>query len=111
MPDRTAFVTALLVAALSAWAALTLWVLTADVVAAATLVPLVILLAGLEALVALGYPRRFWPVFVIAAIVNFLPAAVSGTAEELAGIGLIHAAFFVRLILVTRRASKSAPAE
>src|SRR6266508_1150186 len=44
---------ALLVAVMLGWAALTLWVFTTDVVSAATLVPLVVLAAGFEALYAL----------------------------------------------------------
>jgi hypothetical protein len=121
MNDRTATTSALLVFTIIGWATLTLWVFTTDVVAAATLVPLVVLAAGLEGLIAFHGPTLFAPLFAVAIAVNFLPAAVSGTTEELVGIGLAHALFAVRLIIAIRRRSiaasaassisKSAPAE
>jgi hypothetical protein len=143
----------LLVAVILGWAALTLWVFTTDVVSAATLVPLVVLAAGFEALYALhvsaerlaryiqveyeepasssspaspaaaprwettslSYRQRFTPsgsnalfsaLFFIATIVNYVPAAVSGTVQELAGVGFAHALFAVRIIVAGRRAAR-----
>jgi hypothetical protein len=119
---RTALAPVLLVLTILAWAALTLWVFTSDVVSAATLVPLLVLIAGVEALVALRAPGIFAPVFGLATAVNFLPAAISGTAEELTGIGIAHALFALRIVIAMRRAhlsnqepastaTKNAPAE
>jgi hypothetical protein len=139
----------LLVAVILGWAALTLWVFTTDVVSAATLVPLVMLAAGFEALYALhvsaerlaryiqveyeetasaspaaaprwettslSYRQRFTPsgsnalfsaLFFIATIVNYVPAAVSGTVQELAGVGLAHTLFAVRILVASRRAAR-----
>ncbi len=149
---RATLAPALLVAVILGWAALTLWVFTTDVVSAATLVPLMVLAAGFEALYALhvnaerlaGYlqveyeepiassttplttPPRwettslsyrqrfpspgstplFSALFIVATIVNYLPAAVSGTFEELVGIGFAHALVAVRVIMAGRRAAR-----
>jgi hypothetical protein len=115
MNDRTSTTSALLVLTIIGWATLTLWVFTTDVVAAATLVPLVVLAAGLESVNALRGPTIFAPLFAVATAVNFLPAAVSGTTEELVGIGLAHAVFAIRLVIAIRRransSTKSAPVE
>jgi hypothetical protein len=143
---RLALTPALLVLAVLGWAALTLWVFTTDVVSAATLVPLMVLAAGFEAIHALhlgaarracylqaafeepatsatprwetttlSYRQRFGRIgsnatfstlVGVATVVNFLPAAVSGTAEELAGIGIAHALLVLRIVTATRRAAR-----
>jgi len=136
---RSVATPALLVLAILGWAALTLWVFTSDVVSAATLVPLIALVAGFEALyllhlhttrlaaylqvaydapwetTSLSYRQRFGPfgsnslfaiLFVLATLVNVVPAAVSGAPEELAGIGVAHALFVIRIIVATRRATR-----
>src|SRR5690349_9248460 len=108
MNDRTSTTSALLVLTIIGWATLTLWVFTTDVVAAATLVPLVVLAAGLESINALRGPTIFAPLFAAAIAANFLPAAVSGTTEELVGIGPPHALFAVRLVIAIRRRANSA---
>ena len=116
MTDRTSAASGLLIFTIIGWATLTLWVFTTDVVSAATLVPLLVLAAGLESLIALRGPTLFAPLFAVATVVNFLPAAVSGTTEELVGLGLAHALFAVRLVIAIRRrrttsTSNTAPAE
>jgi hypothetical protein len=95
----------LLVATFLGWAALTLWVFTTDVVSAAALVPLMVLVAGFEAIAISGSKPLFAIVFFLATVVNYLPAAISGTVEELAGIGFIHVLFAVRILIATRRAA------
>jgi small neutral amino acid transporter SnatA (MarC family) len=143
----------LLVVVMVGWAALTLWVFTTDVVSVATLVPLMVLAAGYEALYALHvsaerlarylqvayeepivsgsatpltptpqwettslyYRQRLSPVgsnalfcalFILATLVNYVPAAVSGTVEELVGIGVAHVLFAVRIIMAGRLAAR-----
>jgi hypothetical protein len=146
---RVTLAPALLVAVILGWAGLTLWVFTTDVVSAATLVPLVVLAAGFEAVhalhvsagrlarylqveyeepapvapavapqwqtTALLYGQRFAPsgsnllfsaLFFLATIVNYVPAAVSGTPQELAGVGFAHALFAVRILVAGRRAAR-----
>ncbi len=101
---------ALLCFSIAVWAALTLWIFTTDVVSAATLIPLVVLVSGFEALYALdaaiGPGALFAGVFLIAAAVNYLPAAFSGTAPELAGLAIAHGLFAVRLLVARRRAAR-----
>ncbi len=149
---RATLAPALLVAVVLGWAGLTLWVFTTDVVSAATLVPLMVLAAGFEALYALhvnterlarylqveyeepiasaapplttpprwettsllyrqrfpssGSTALFSVLFILATIVNYVPAAVSGTVEELVGIGFAHALFAVRVIIAGRLAAR-----
>jgi hypothetical protein len=154
---RVAMAPALLIAVMVGWAALTLWVFTTDVVSAATLVPLMVLAAGYEALyalhvaaerlarylqvayeepiasgsatpltptptpspqwetTALSYRQRFSSggsnalfsaLFILATLVNYVPAAVSGTVEELVGIGVAHVLFAVRIIMAGRLAAR-----
>ncbi len=115
MNDRTVTASALLVLTIIGWATLTLWVFTTHVVSAATLAPLLVPAAGLEAINALHAPTLFAPLFGVAIAVNFLPAAVSGTTEELVGIGIAHALLAVRLIIAIRRraisTTKTTPVE
>jgi hypothetical protein len=130
---RTVLAPALLVASILGWGALTLWVFTSDVVSAATLVPLMVLTAGFEAITALhgraerawdtvplSYRQRFAPsgsnalfpvIFFLATVVNYLPAAVSGTVEELAGLGFAHVLFAIRILFAARRAAKPSHGE
>jgi small neutral amino acid transporter SnatA (MarC family) len=150
---RATLAPALLIVVMVGWAALTLWVFTTDVVSAATLVPLMVLAAGYEALYAvhvnaerlarylqvayeqpiasesatpltatpqsettsLYYRQRFSSIgsnalfsalFILATLVNYVPAAVSGTVEELVGIGVAHVLFAVRIIMTGRRAAR-----
>ncbi len=150
---RATVAPALLVAVMLGWATLTLWIFTTDVVSAATLVPLMVLAAGYEALYAfhvkaerlarylqvayeepiasgsatpltaspqwettsLAYRQRFSSVgsnavfsalFILATMVNYVPAAVSGTFEELVGIGFAHTLFAVRIIMAGRIAAR-----
>ncbi len=95
---------------IAVWGALTLWIFTTDVVSAATLIPLVVLASGFEALYALdagiGPGALFVGVFLMAAAVNYLPAAFSGTAPELAGLAIAHGLFAVRLLVARRRAAR-----
>jgi hypothetical protein len=101
---------ALLCFSIAVWAALTLWIFTTDVVSAATLIPLAVLASGFEALYALdagiGPGALFVGVFLIAAAVNYLPAAFSGTGPELAGLAIAHGLFAVRLLVARRRAAR-----
>jgi hypothetical protein len=55
---------------------------------------------------AIGANGLFTPIFGLAAVVNFVPAAVSGTVDELVGIGIAHGLFGLRLIIATRRATR-----
>jgi hypothetical protein len=145
---RTTLAPALLVATFLGWATLTLWVFTSDVVSAATLVPLMLLAAGFEAIsllsssadrlarylqvayeepivtandaprwetIALSYRQRFAPsgsnglfatLFLLATVVNYLPAAVSGTVEELTGLGVAHVLFAIRIVIAVRIAAR-----
>ncbi len=48
----------------------------------------------------------FSVLFILATIVNYVPAAVSGTVEELVGIGFAHALFAVRIIIAGRLAAR-----
>jgi hypothetical protein len=63
----------------------------------------------------LSYGQRFGPIgsntlfsvlFGLVTAVNFLPAAISGTAEELVGIGIAHAVFVLRIVIASRRAAR-----
>jgi hypothetical protein len=64
---------------------------------------------------SLLFRQRFGPIgsnalfpvlFGLATAVNFVPAAVSGTSEELAGIGLAHLLLIVRIVIADRRAGR-----
>jgi hypothetical protein len=64
---------------------------------------------------ALSYSQRFRSpgpnglfsgIFLITTAVNYLPAALSGTVPELAGLGIAHALFVVRVLVAVRRAGR-----
>jgi hypothetical protein len=55
---------------------------------------------------AFGSNSLFAALFILATLVNFVPAAVSGAPEELAGIGIAHALLVIRIILASRRATR-----